>query len=73
MWRAACVNGFKFLSPIYFQFTFCKGILFIKHCVIVTCSNYYATGNHFIKILWVQKEKVILNLKDKNSLTSLTR
>ena len=59
---------FKFFSQIYFQFTFYKGIWFIKYRVIVTCNNYYATDSHFIKILWVQKEKAILNLKDKNSL-----
>ena len=66
--ESSICQWFKFSSPIYFQFTFYKGILFIKYCVIVTCNNYYATDSHFIKILWVQKEKVILNLKDKNSL-----
>ena len=40
-----------------FQFTFYKGIYFIKYRVIVTCNNYYATDSHFIRILWVQKEK----------------
>ena len=65
MWRAACVNGFKIFSPIYFQFTFHNGILFIKHHINATYNNYYVTGYHFIKILWVQKEKAILNLKDK--------
>ena len=59
---------FKFFSPIYFQFTFYKGISFIKYRVIVTCSNYYAADSHFIKILWVPKEKTILNFKEKNSL-----
>ena len=39
----------------------------MKYRVIVTCNNYYATDSHFIKMLWVQKEKAILNLKDKNS------
>ena len=47
---------FKFFSPIYFQVTY-EGIWFIKHRVIVTCNNYYATDSHFIKILWVQKRK----------------
>ena len=40
----------------------------MKYRVIVTCNNYYATDSSFIKIFWVQKEKAILNLKDKNSL-----
>ena len=57
----------KYAESCIFQFTFYKGILFIKHRVIVTC-NIHTTDSHFIKILWVQKEKTILNLKDKNSL-----
>ena len=45
---------FEFFSPIYFQLhhkvlLFYTGIFFIKHRVIVTCNNYYATDNHFIK------------------------
>ena len=52
---------------------------------MVTSNNYYITDSHFIKssllkpiiesktqgknILWVKKEKTILNFKDKNSLT----
>ena len=52
----------------FLQFIFYKSVLFIKHRVIVTCNNYYATDYHFVKILCVQKEKTILNLKDKNSL-----
>ena len=45
---------FKFFSPIYFQLypkvlLFSTGIYFIKHRVIVTCNNYYATDSHFIK------------------------
>ena len=52
---------------------------------MVTSNNYYITDSHFIKssllkpiiesktqgknLLWVKKEKTILNFKDKNSLT----
>ena len=52
---------------------------------MVISINYYVTDGHFIKssilkpiiesktqgtnILWVKKEKTILNFKDKNSLT----
>ena len=67
------VNGLSLFSPIYFQLyhkvlLFCKVIYFIKRRVIVTCNNYYALDSHFIKILWVQKGKAILNLKDQNFL-----
>ena len=42
----------------------------MKYRVIVTYNNYYATAtdSNFIKIFSVQKEKIILNMKDKNSL-----
>ena len=33
----------------YLFYNFYKGIYFIKHCVIVTCINCYATDSHFIK------------------------
>ena len=66
--ESSICQWFKIFSPIYFQFTFYKCIQIIKYRIIVTCNNYYATDSHFIKILWVQKEKKILNLKDKNSL-----
>ena len=64
---------------------FYEGIYFTEHCAMVTSINYYVTDGHFIKssilkpiiesktqgtnILWVKKEKTILNFKDKNSLT----
>ena len=35
----------------------------MKHRVIVTCNNYYATDSHFTKILWVKKMNLIKILK----------
>ena len=72
MCRAESVNDLTF----FFQFTsshtikywfFNKSIKVIKHHVILTCNNYYATDRHFITVLWVRKEKK-KDLKDKNSL-----
>ena len=66
--ESSICQWFKLSSPIYFQSISYKVILFIKYRVIVTCNDYYAADSDFIKLLWVQKEKTILNLKDKNSL-----
>ena len=37
--ESSICRWFKLFSPIYFQFTFYKGIQFKKYHVIVTCNN----------------------------------
>ena len=55
--ESSVCHWFKFFSPIYSQFTFYKGIWFIKYHVIVTCNIYYATYSNFIKIIWSKKKR----------------
>ena len=80
-----CIDQeFQFFSTL---FPFYKGSNFIKHCIVATSNNSYATDRHFIEsyilkritkyvntriLLWVKKEKNNFEFKRQKLLENAT-